>query len=493
MSEVIGNSQITLSILKDIESQKRYYFLTDGEPPSTTLPIWSDSEPDYIDMDKTLYYFDRTVFSNGEVSDSEVSISSTYEAAKEASTMASEYLTPIPETAESGPKLQIHYSPDSITRTEITDHSYDVHVEDDDGNDVLAASFGIPQSFVKGEHSEFDFRGDGIGIKDDNGYDYFQVYKTPGGEPADEEKVLGTLTANASIQYVLHHDYSLFTNLYLDDADDHYYFYNDGTIGYVSGPNPDYIPPAVGGDGGEFTPPPVAGLNGLWKSNEWLYRTVGTWTLTGRVITITPTVRLYNVSIYVYGKLNAEAMMRVKGSVRESLEVVDVLMSANTGSVSDIECYRVGQLVHLYFMYHNPSSWSNGGEREVYVDLGPLPVGIAKGTGRFSGSNFVANFKAEDGRGVIAMQNCGSSVASGKNVAFQVIYITDDDTTYGNTSIGGDSTGGGGISSAAVREIIESYNYLDRVTANQYYQQFPYEDDNIEDEELTTLLDLIFS
>ena len=57
------------------------------------------------------------------------------------------------------------------------------------------------------------------------------------------------------------------------------------------------------------------------------------------------------------------------------------------------------------------------------------------------------------------------------------------------SSVGGD----GGVDADDVRAIVESYDYLQSSIADNIYQKLPYEDDNIEDEELTTLLELVFS
>lgn len=470
MSTIVASGQTTLSVLKEVVSQKRYYLLSDVEPSIESIG-WDLSEPDFISMDKTLYYYDSVTFSDGFVENGPINISSSYEAAKKASTQATDYLVPNHETKT----LQMHYSDDSPTYTDITNSSFDVHLKNENDEDVIGASFGL-DSYVKSEFSKFKFNGNGVGISSNNDeYDYFQVYKTPGGESANEENLLGNIDTNTPIQYLLKHDYESFTKIYLEDNNDRYYLYSDGTI-------------CEGG----FNPPPSAGLTGMSKIDGVEYKEIGVWNLSGRILTITITLcNMRHVYLYISGILNPEAMMRIKGGVRESIEVVDVLMSAETGKISDVQCYRVGQLVHLYFVYSSPNSWSNGGTRQGYIALAPLPLGIAKGIGRYSGRNFVANITPADGGGIISMQNCGNSVAANKNVSFQFTYITDDDTIYGNSSIGSGSTGGGGVSSAAVREIVESYNYLDRTIADGIYQQLPYEDSAIPDDELNAIFYLL--
>ena len=73
----------------DIEATTRYYRLTTSSPakPDAYPPPspWSSTEPSYTDgSTENLYFVDCTVFSNGKFSYSDVSLSSSYEAAKDA-------------------------------------------------------------------------------------------------------------------------------------------------------------------------------------------------------------------------------------------------------------------------------------------------------------------------------------------------------------------------------------------------------------------------
>lgn len=86
---VIAKQDITLFFIKDISSVTRYYTLQSSEPsvPTTNPPSgeWSDSEPSYTSgSDNTLYFVDLTVFTDESWAYSNVSKSSSYEAAKEA-------------------------------------------------------------------------------------------------------------------------------------------------------------------------------------------------------------------------------------------------------------------------------------------------------------------------------------------------------------------------------------------------------------------------
>ena len=87
-----ASAQITLSRVIDIQAVYKYYLLQDAisskpdkpdnYPPSS---IWSDVEPTYTDGDtRKLYTVECTVFSDGNHSYSEVSLATSYEAAKTA-------------------------------------------------------------------------------------------------------------------------------------------------------------------------------------------------------------------------------------------------------------------------------------------------------------------------------------------------------------------------------------------------------------------------
>ena len=89
---VKASTSITLSAVVDVASCTRYYLLQSStlSPPAkpTTKPptgSWNDTEPTYTSgSTNSLYFCDLTVFSDGTWSYSSVSLSSAYEAAKEA-------------------------------------------------------------------------------------------------------------------------------------------------------------------------------------------------------------------------------------------------------------------------------------------------------------------------------------------------------------------------------------------------------------------------
>lgn len=87
-----ARSEITLSLVVDVKATYRYYLLQSSTlaAPSkpTTFPpssSWDDVEPTYTDgSTNSLYFVDCTVFCDDTFSYSEVSLSSSYEAAKAA-------------------------------------------------------------------------------------------------------------------------------------------------------------------------------------------------------------------------------------------------------------------------------------------------------------------------------------------------------------------------------------------------------------------------
>lgn len=90
---VKASTQVTISTVIDIDAYYRYYLLqssTSAAPDApTTYPpesaSWVDTEPTYTSgSTNSLYFVDCTVFSDGTFTYSDVSVSSSYEAAKEA-------------------------------------------------------------------------------------------------------------------------------------------------------------------------------------------------------------------------------------------------------------------------------------------------------------------------------------------------------------------------------------------------------------------------
>lgn len=95
---IIASASITLADIRDVKATYRYYKLqastaaAPGKPTSiSTLPPsgWSSTEPSYTaGSTNTLYTVDLTTFTDGTFSYSPVSVSSSYEAAKQAFNLA---------------------------------------------------------------------------------------------------------------------------------------------------------------------------------------------------------------------------------------------------------------------------------------------------------------------------------------------------------------------------------------------------------------------
>ena len=90
---VKAKAQITISVIIDIDKVTRYYLLQSSTAAAPSKPTdgaaigskWSKTEPSYSSgSTNTLYFVDQTILSNGAIKYSEVSKSSSYEAAKEA-------------------------------------------------------------------------------------------------------------------------------------------------------------------------------------------------------------------------------------------------------------------------------------------------------------------------------------------------------------------------------------------------------------------------
>ena len=127
---VKATASITVAVERDISSVTRFYMIassssTPSQPSGTADPSgWSRAEPAYDGTStNSLYITDRTIFTDGTASWSQVSKSSSYEAAKQAyneaqnaKKVATNFLT---ETTADG--LMVHPSTDSTTGWRIKD------------------------------------------------------------------------------------------------------------------------------------------------------------------------------------------------------------------------------------------------------------------------------------------------------------------------------------------------------------------------------------
>lgn len=91
MAKIVSKTEITLTRVIDVASNMRYYKLQSSTAVAPSKPTvnppseWSTTEPSYTSgSTNTLYFVDCTIYSNGTFKYSDVSKSSSYEAAKEA-------------------------------------------------------------------------------------------------------------------------------------------------------------------------------------------------------------------------------------------------------------------------------------------------------------------------------------------------------------------------------------------------------------------------
>ena len=91
MAKIVSKIEITLTRVIDVASNMRYYKLQSSTAAAPSKPAanppsgWSTTEPSYTSgSTNTLYFVDCTIYSNGTFKYSDVSKSSSYEAAKEA-------------------------------------------------------------------------------------------------------------------------------------------------------------------------------------------------------------------------------------------------------------------------------------------------------------------------------------------------------------------------------------------------------------------------
>lgn len=139
---VKASAIITLSHLVDIVSTTRYYKLQSSTAAAPSKPTanppsgWSKTEPTYTaGSTNTLYFVDCTVFSNATFAFSDVSKSSSYEAAKEAynKAQAAEKATETVKQELTDYKVDARKDMDSITasvtetRTELTTTTENVY------------------------------------------------------------------------------------------------------------------------------------------------------------------------------------------------------------------------------------------------------------------------------------------------------------------------------------------------------------------------------
>lgn len=185
---VKGSATVTLSQYRDTDSVTRYYKLQSSSmaapdkptnvKPNETPAGWSKSEP-ACDITKTLYTCDVTVFSDKTTHVSDVSKSTSYEAAKEAwnkAQTAQDAATEAAKTADnyisadssgimvSENKGATKETPSNATKNNVLITEKDVQIRN--GQDVIA-SYGKSAIIGKNESNNIQIKDNGFSINND--------------------------------------------------------------------------------------------------------------------------------------------------------------------------------------------------------------------------------------------------------------------------------------------------------------------------------------
>lgn len=123
---VKASASITISFLVDVKAVYRYYKLQASTAAKPSKPAafppsggWTDAEPGYSGgSTNTLYLVDCTVFANDTFAYSEVSISSSYEAAKEAYNKAQNVQDQLEDAVDDIQQVIVNQSTDIIKNSE---------------------------------------------------------------------------------------------------------------------------------------------------------------------------------------------------------------------------------------------------------------------------------------------------------------------------------------------------------------------------------------
>ena len=186
-----AKAEITISKIIDIDKVVRYYLLQSSTLAAPSKPAdgaaisskWSKTEPSYTSgSTSTLYFVDQTVMSNGALKYSEVSKSSSYEAAKEAWNKANAAQNSATSANNKIDGLQVG-GRNLIQRSEFT-------------NTYWEASNGI--NIVNTNGSIFSFTSDGIKTIKSSGWGGTGIYIHTDIAPIEYEKAL-TLSMDLKI------------------------------------------------------------------------------------------------------------------------------------------------------------------------------------------------------------------------------------------------------------------------------------------------------
>ena len=177
---VKASATITLSFMVDVKAVYRYYKLQAStasapEVPTTEIPYgWTDSEPTYTEgSTNTLYFVDKTVFTNDSFVYSAVSKSTSYEAAKAAYNKAVNAQNTANEASKTATNFMQFVDGEGLyvgnkqsgawegVRTRMDTDSFDVI--DQDGNTL--ASYGAEMSITPNNTSGYKIKmGDSVTI-----------------------------------------------------------------------------------------------------------------------------------------------------------------------------------------------------------------------------------------------------------------------------------------------------------------------------------------
>lgn len=159
MATIKARAEITIFNVKDVKSVTRYYLLQSSTATAPAKPTanppggkWVTTEPSYTSgSTNTLYFVDQTILSDGSVSYSDVSKSSSYEAAKATYNKAL-------SVEKSGNELKLFWEK-LINVDEADPDNYSKYITFKDGN-IIVGIAGLKQQLVIGS--------DGIYITNDS-------------------------------------------------------------------------------------------------------------------------------------------------------------------------------------------------------------------------------------------------------------------------------------------------------------------------------------
>ena len=158
-----AKAEITIFNVKDVKSVTRYYLLQSSTATAPAKPTanppggkWVTTEPSYTSgSTNTLYFVDQTILSDGSVSYSDVSKSSSYEAAKAAYNKAL-------SVEKSGNELKLFWEK-LINVDEADPDNYEKYITFKDGN-IIVGIDGLKQQLVIGSDGIYITNGSSISL-----------------------------------------------------------------------------------------------------------------------------------------------------------------------------------------------------------------------------------------------------------------------------------------------------------------------------------------